>query len=195
MGEKPHKKVSKHGRRALANYVDLGRTAIQSHMRMFLDNQPLGALARPDPAEESVRTMEISKRKYRNDRSGTQINLDMDIPIHRKSTERVPTPETSARVRERDLLLPTVARTCQYQGVWRARKGFEGTVQKRSSGKRSCDLGAFSSVFFKERPGFGSSKGIILPMLRSCEFAVFSSTGRQTFPLFQERIFLVNYYK
>jgi hypothetical protein len=47
VGEKPHKKVSKHGRRALANYVGLGRTAVQSHMRMFLDNLPLGASLPP----------------------------------------------------------------------------------------------------------------------------------------------------
>lgn len=42
MGEKPHVKASKHGRRALTNYVGLGRTAIQSHARMALDNLPPG---------------------------------------------------------------------------------------------------------------------------------------------------------
>ncbi len=42
MGEKPHVKVSRHGRRALANYVGLGRTSAQSHLRMALDNLPPG---------------------------------------------------------------------------------------------------------------------------------------------------------
>jgi hypothetical protein len=43
MGEKPHTKVSRSGRRALTNYVGLGRTAIQSHFRMTADNLPPGA--------------------------------------------------------------------------------------------------------------------------------------------------------
>lgn len=36
-------KVSPHGRRALQNYVGLGRTVIQSHYRMLADNLPEGA--------------------------------------------------------------------------------------------------------------------------------------------------------
>lgn len=47
MGEKPNVKVSRSGRRALANYVGLGRTAVQSHFRMAVDNLPPGA---PYPA-------------------------------------------------------------------------------------------------------------------------------------------------
>lgn len=42
MPSKP-KKVSPHGRRALQNYVGLGRTVIQSHYRKMLDNLPEGA--------------------------------------------------------------------------------------------------------------------------------------------------------
>src|ERR1700733_11629463 len=42
MGEKPHVKVSKNGRRSMANYVGLGRTAVQSHFRMAADNLPSG---------------------------------------------------------------------------------------------------------------------------------------------------------
>jgi Calcineurin-like phosphoesterase len=36
----PHNKRSPHGRRALANYVNLGRTAMESHYRMAVDNLP-----------------------------------------------------------------------------------------------------------------------------------------------------------
>lgn len=38
----PHAKASTSGRRAIENYVDLGRTSIQSHFRMALDNTPPG---------------------------------------------------------------------------------------------------------------------------------------------------------
>jgi hypothetical protein len=43
MREKPDVKVSRSGRRALANYVGLGRTAVESHFRMAVDNLPPGA--------------------------------------------------------------------------------------------------------------------------------------------------------
>lgn len=43
MGEKPHVKASISGHRSLANYVGLGRTAIQSHFRKAVDNLLPGA--------------------------------------------------------------------------------------------------------------------------------------------------------
>ena len=38
----PHNKRSPHGRRAMANYMHLGRTAMESHYRMAVDNLPQG---------------------------------------------------------------------------------------------------------------------------------------------------------
>jgi hypothetical protein len=40
----------------------------------------------------------------------------------------------------------------------------------------------------------GSTKGIILLMLRSCEFAGFSSTGRQNISIVSGELFLVTDY-
>jgi hypothetical protein len=45
----PRAKASSSGRRAIENYVDLGRTSIQSHFRMALDNTPPG-MPGPYPA-------------------------------------------------------------------------------------------------------------------------------------------------
>jgi len=54
----PHAKASRTGRRAIDNYTGLGRTSIQSHFRMALDNTPPGAPG-PYPALQNFDDSQI----------------------------------------------------------------------------------------------------------------------------------------